>query len=68
MNGFVYQLCINLFETNSSDWLINVFNLHGVEKHANELKRIYSPISALKIIEGIFLMKGNCMFGIIRVR
>jgi hypothetical protein len=38
MNGFVYQLYTNSFETNHSDWLINVFNLYRIEKHANEIK------------------------------
>ncbi|MEK4418538.1 hypothetical protein [Bacillus sp. FSL K6-0268] len=32
MNGFVYQLYTTSFETNSSDWLINVFDLCGVEQ------------------------------------
>jgi hypothetical protein len=68
MNGFAYQLYTNSFETNSSDWLINVLNLYVVEKYANELKRTHDPIITHKIIEGIFLIKEYCMFGIIPVR
>jgi hypothetical protein len=50
MNGFAYQLYTNSFETNSSDWLINVLNLYVVEKkYANELKRRHDPIITLKI-------------------
>lgn len=64
-NGFVYQLYANSLETNASDWLVNVFNLCGVEKHANELKRVHNPIITFKIIEGVFLIKEHCIFNII---
>lgn len=56
------------FATPPSDWPINAFYFIRIVKHTNELKRIYGPISTLKIIEGIFLIKENCIFGIIPVR